>query len=79
MMKKNILITIVITIAISIVIMLYGFAFITTTLALSKAIGMVFLLLIVGIVAGFIFAVIKNMTERIKEIKEEEDDGFSKY
>jgi len=78
-MKKNILITIVITVAISIVIMLYGFAFITTTLAFSNAIGMVFLLLIVGIVAGFIFIVIKNMNERIKEIKEEEEDDFSKY
>ncbi|QEK13021.1 hypothetical protein FQB35_12210 [Crassaminicella thermophila] len=74
---KNILITIGITIIFCIIFTLYAFDILFTMINTNGSI------LIIGVVfiifTGFILALIYNMYKRIKEIKEEEKDDFSKY
>ena len=78
-MKKNIIITVIITIFIAIAIMVYGFILLTNTWALGNKLGIIFLLVVVAVTAGFLYIVVHNMNERIKEIKEEDKDDLSKY
>jgi len=78
-MKKNIGITIIITVAATIFITYFGFEFITSTLALSDAMGRVYIALVIVIALGFIYALIRNMEERIREIKDEDKDDYDKY
>jgi len=78
-MGKNIIVTVVITLAAAIVIMYYGFEFMTSTLALSKVMGILYVLLVIVITGGFLYALVRNMNERIREIKEENEDDNDKY
>ena len=78
-MKKNIGITITITIAATIFITYFGFEFITSTLSLSDAMGRIYIALVIVIALGFIYALIRNMEERIREIKDEDKDDYDKY
>ena len=55
--------------------------FITIILALvqqTRNLGMLSFVLII-VLAGLLFALIHNLVERIKEIKEEDEDDLSKY
>ena len=44
----------------------------------SKSLGFLSVILILAL-AGLLFALIYNLVERIKEIKEEDEDDLSKY
>ena len=73
-MKKQIIITIIISMIIGIIAILYGSAFLAA-LGFSKIWGIV----IISLMALIILMIVYNMKERIKEIKEEDKDDFSKY
>lgn len=72
--KKQIIITIIITIIIGIIAIAYCSVYLVA-LGFSKTAK----LIIISIIALIILAIVYNMKERIKEIKEEEKDDLSKY
>ncbi|WP_251859531.1 hypothetical protein [Clostridium sp. Marseille-Q2269] len=71
--------TIIITIIFTIIIILYGSAFLIPILDIGNNIGKLLVILIVLFFLGLVGALIYNMRERIKEIKEENKDDISKY
>ncbi|ENK1242504.1 hypothetical protein P9J83_03040 [Clostridium sporogenes] len=71
--------TIIITIIFSIIILLYGSAFFIPILDISNNMIKLLLIIIVLLFIALVGALIYNMYERIKEIKEEDRDDISKY
>ncbi len=78
-MNKHMFITIIITIIIGIMCMVYGLSLLMATSAFSNTYGFGFVIIIIAAMAGVIYAIIHNMKERLREIKEEEKDDLSKY
>ncbi|NFA62089.1 hypothetical protein K8O96_01770 [Clostridium sporogenes] len=71
--------TIIITIIFSIIILLYGSAFFIPIFDISNNMIKLLLIIIVLLFITLVGALIYNMYERIKEIKEEDRDDISKY
>ena len=78
-MRKNIIITVIITLIVGIIICIYGFVMMSAASDFGIRGSVAYGLVIVAVLAGLIYAVINNMKERFKEIKEEEKDDLSKY
>lgn len=76
-MNRKIVSAIVITIIVAVIIGLYALAIIMGVM--EAHISPMFLLLVIGAALSVIGALIYNLIERIKEIKEEEEDDISKY
>ncbi|AWB30486.1 hypothetical protein [Clostridium botulinum] len=71
--------TIIITIIFSIIILLYGSAFLIPIFGIGNSMAKFLLSIIVLPFIALVGALIYNMYERIKEIKEEDKDDISKY
>ncbi|NFP13323.1 hypothetical protein FDC68_20660, partial [Clostridium botulinum] len=71
--------TIIITIIFSIIILLYGSAFLIPIFGIGNSMVKLLLSIIVLPFIALVGALIYNMYERIKEIKEEDKDDISKY
>ncbi|KEJ01087.1 hypothetical protein ACLD43_17200 [Clostridium botulinum] len=71
--------TIIITIIFSIIILLYGSAFLIPIFDIGNSVAKLLLSIIVLSFIALVGALIYNMYERIKEIKEEDKDDISKY
>lgn len=76
-MKRKIVSAIVITIIVALIIVLYALGIIMGVL--EAHINPMFLLLVIGATLAVVGALIYNLIERIKEIKEEDEDDISKY
>lgn len=76
-MKRKIVSAIVITIIVAVIIVLYALGIIMGVL--EAHINPMFLLLVIGSALAVVGALIYNLIERIKEIKEEDEDDISKY
>lgn len=76
-MKRKIVSAIVITIIVALIIVLYALGIVMGVL--ESNISPMFLILVVGAALAVVGALIYNLIERIKEIKEEEEDDISKY
>ncbi|MCY6355244.1 hypothetical protein [Clostridium sp. ZS2-4] len=76
-MKRKIVSVVVITIIVAAIILLYASGII---IGVQEAhINSMFLLLVVGATLAVVGALIYNLIERIKEIKEEDEDDIGKY
>lgn len=73
------IITIIITIIFSIIILLYGSAFLIPIFGIGNSMAKRLLIIIVLPFIALVGALIYNMYERIKEIKEDNKDDISKY
>ncbi|EDU37004.1 hypothetical protein CF098_07130 [Clostridium sporogenes] len=71
--------TIIITIIFSIIILLYGSAFLIPIFGIGNSMAKRLLIIIVLPFIALVGALIYNMYERIKEIKEDNKDDISKY
>ncbi len=71
--------TIIITIIFSIIILLYSSAFLIPIFGIGNSMAKLLLSIIVLPFIALVGALIYNMYERIKEIKEEDKDDISKY
>lgn len=78
-MKKDIVITCIITTIVAVMIIIYGLSFLTILPSQMGGWSILFVLIGVAIIAGFIYAVVHNFKERIQEIKEEDKDDLSQY
>ncbi len=76
-MKRKIVSAVVITIIVALIIVLYALGIVMGVL--ESNISPMFLILVVGAALAVVGALIYNLIERIKEIKEEEEDDISKY
>lgn len=75
---KKIIVPLIITIITGLIFCGYFIAIIMALVQESRSIGILSLILIIAL-AGLLFALIYNLIERIKEIKEEDKDDLSKY
>jgi len=78
-MNKHMVITIIITLIVGMICMLYGLSLLMAISAFNSTVGFIFVLVVIAAMAGIIYAIFHNMKERLKEIKEEENDDLSKY
>lgn len=76
-MKRKIVSAVVITVIVALIIVLYASGIVMGVL--ESNISPMFLILVVGAALAVVGALIYNLIERIKEIKEEEEDDISKY
>lgn len=76
-MKRKIVSAVVITVIVALIIVLYALGIVMGVL--ESNISPMFLILVVGATLAVVGALIYNLIERIKEIKEEEEDDISKY
>ncbi len=76
-MKRKIVSAVVITVIVALIIVLYASGIVMGVL--ESNISPMFLILVVGAALAVVGALIYNLIERIKEIKEEDEDDISKY
>lgn len=76
-MKRKIVSAVVITVIVALIIVLYASGIVMGVL--ESNISPMFLILVVGAALAVVGALIYNLIERIREIKEEDEDDISKY